>query len=239
MTSSLRSATAVSVVRFAPKRAAAPEPLRAAAAPRAWQPAPHAGPAEPFAQRGFPAGASPLAHKTRQMLGAVAADLDALDTGDDTGGSLRLRSLINSAAGLDPAERAEAVNRWVNGAVRYQRDAGDQWSSPLETLERGHGDCEDFAIAKYAVLRATGVPDADLRLVIGRDRALREDHMVLAVRHGGRWSMLDNRTNRIFEDREYPNFTPRFAIDGLGLKQLGSPPPEPFTLASRLRVVAP
>ena len=34
----------------------------------------------------------------------------------------------------------------------------DYWASPLETLQSGMGDCEDFAIAKYFTLLALGVP---------------------------------------------------------------------------------
>ena len=39
----------------------------------------------------------------------------------------------------------------------------------------------------------------DLRLVLVRDRAVRQDHAVLAVRHDGRWLMLDNRHSMLIE----------------------------------------
>ena len=44
----------------------------------------------------------------------------------------------------------------------------DYWASPLETLDKGRGDCEDYAIAKYFSLLAAGVPVARLRLVYVR-----------------------------------------------------------------------
>lgn len=41
------------------------------------------------------------------------------------------------------------INIRHNSAIRYWPDKEDTWQTPLETKERGAGDCEDFAIAKY------------------------------------------------------------------------------------------
>ena len=45
----------------------------------------------------------------------------------------------------------------------------DFWASPLATLGRGAGDCEDYAIAKFVALRLAGMSADDLRIVIMRD----------------------------------------------------------------------
>lgn len=83
-----------------------------------------------------------------------------------------------------------AVHKAANAAFKHQYEpAGqDRWQSPLTSLALGAGDCEDYALLKYKLLRDLGVPDARMRLVafVG--------HAVLAVeRLGGGWVILDNR----------------------------------------------
>jgi predicted transglutaminase-like cysteine proteinase len=124
--------------------------------------------------------------------------------------------------------RIELVNRAVNSAVRYMTDfaqhgIADQWSPPLATLTTGRGDCEDYAIAKYAILREAGVAAEDLRLVLVRDTAVRQDHAVLAVRDGGRWLILDNRHLMLLEATMLPQFTPLFALDHKGVSLFAAP----------------
>ena len=59
------------------------------------------------------------------------------------------------------------------------------------------GDCEDYAIWKYAQLSAMGFAHDDLRLVVVHDRRYRVDHAVLAVQLEGEWLILDNSSNAI------------------------------------------
>ncbi len=66
----------------------------------------------------------------------------------------------------------------------------NQWRSLLEFLEKG-GDCEDYATAKYFLLRALDVPAYDLRIVVAWDRQARGYHALLAYRaEKGAW-LLD------------------------------------------------
>jgi transglutaminase-like putative cysteine protease len=87
---------------------------------------------------------------------------------------------------------------------------------PSETLSHGRGDCEDFAIAKRAMLRAAGVPERDLYLVVLKDLSRRADHAVLVVRAGGRFLVLDNGTDRIVDSADVADYKPMltFAADG-------------------------
>lgn len=135
-----------------------------------------------------------------------------------------LLGMMREARQADGAVRAAIVNRSVNAAVRYvsdyeQHGVADLWSSPLATLATGQGDCEDYAIAKYMLLRELGVAEADLKLLLVRDNAVRQDHAVLGVRVDGRWLVLDNRRAMPLESDEVAHFTPLFAIDhdGVGL----------------------
>lgn len=86
-----------------------------------------------------------------------------------------------------PLERQlEGVNWLVNKNVRYRDDIAqynqmEYWASPVETIISGVGDCEDYAIAKYALLRWLGVDARRLSLgVVASDSAqARIDHGVL------------------------------------------------------------
>jgi predicted transglutaminase-like cysteine proteinase len=90
------------------------------------------------------------------------------------------------------------INRAVNLAIRPISDLRrfgvvDEWTPPLETLQAGAGDCEDYAILKFHALREAGFAAADLKLVIVRVPSTRTDHAVVAARLSSQWVVLDNR----------------------------------------------
>ncbi len=120
--------------------------------------------------------------------------------------------------------RIGVVNRAINLAVRPTSDlaqwgVADRWSAPLATLTSGRGDCEDYAIAKYAALIAIGFAEDDLRLVIVRDTAIGEDHAIVAARLDGSWIVLDNRRLALVTDVEMQRVVPLFVLDHDGVKQ--------------------
>ena len=109
--------------------------------------------------------------------------------------------------------KLEAVNGYVNSRVRFVDDriqfgVADRWMAASETLSRGRGDCEDFALAKRAMLRAAGVAEKDLYLVVLKDLTRRADHAVLVVRAAGRFLVLDNGTDRIVDSSDVQDYRP-------------------------------
>ena len=137
---------------------------------------------------------------------------------------LRLISAVKAKSGRGQLDEA---NRAVNMAIRYASDfaqhgEADRWSAPLATFATGKGDCEDYAIAKYVVLPEAGFPRDDLQLVLVRDRAVRQDHAVLAARLDGRWFILDSRRS-MMNDSEATSFAPLFAINGRGVQLFAAP----------------
>ena len=109
--------------------------------------------------------------------------------------------------------KLEAVNGYVNARVRFVDDrvqfgVADRWLPASETLARGRGDCEDFALAKRAMLRAAGIADKDLYLVVLKDVSRRADHAVLVVRANGRFLVLDNGTDRIVDSSDVQDYKP-------------------------------
>ena len=114
----------------------------------------------------------------------------------------------------------------------------DQRTAPFVNkkgaFETGHGDCEDYALAKYVVLRQAWVRSEDVRMVLVHDHAVRVDHAILAVRYDKRWLILDNRWDKLVEDKELRQFKPLAIIDAGGATLLA----KHFTLASKLAPAA-
>jgi predicted transglutaminase-like cysteine proteinase len=132
--------------------------------------------------------------------------------------------IVAQASVLTGRARVGTINRAVNLAIEPMSDMAqwgvpDRWSAPLETLTTRRGDCEDYAIAKYAALTAAGVAAEDVRLVVVRNLAVNEDHAVVAVRDGGNWIVLDNRWLKLVEDVDMPKVIPLFVLDDNGVRR--------------------
>jgi len=143
--------------------------------------------------------------------------------------ALRLLAIVDEARAREGRARLGEINRAINLAIRPMSDLAqwgeiDVWSSPLVTFASGAGDCEDYAIAKFAALRLAGVSPDDLRIVIMRDTIRGEDHAVAAARLDGHWLTLDNRRMAMVEDAYVRNYRPLFVIDRYGVMQYADPP---------------
>ena len=121
----------------------------------------------------------------------------------------------------DAVQRLEAVNWYVNKRVHFVDDQvrwgrADVWSAANDTLNAGKGDCEDFAIAKLAMLRRAGFADKDLYVVVLKDLVRRADHAVLVARASGHMFVLDNGTDRVLDSESVPDYRPilTFASSG-------------------------
>jgi len=121
-------------------------------------------------------------------------------TGQCVGGAVNeFARFLHEVNGLAPGEQVQAVNTYFN-RMPYESDIDlfgveDLWQSPLSFVG-GAGDCEDYAIAKYAALRLLGFPEESLRLIVLMDEGRGVPHAVLEVRaYGQRW-LLDNLNSR-------------------------------------------
>jgi predicted transglutaminase-like cysteine proteinase len=126
-------------------------------------------------------------------------------------------------------ERLTLINTFFNKNIRFGTDPEvweqeDYWATPLETLGRGAGDCEDFVIAKYFSLLALGVPETKLRFVYVRallqqGQTLRmEPHMVLAYYKspGADPLVLDNLASIIAIASQRSDLTPVYSFNKEG-----------------------
>ncbi len=123
---------------------------------------------------------------------------------------------IRGYQGLPLEEMARRVNDFVNqqNYVSDMRNWGisDHWSTPIEFFQRG-GDCEDFAIAKYASLRALGVPEERLRIAIVQDLQQDIPHAVLIVYTDSGALMLDNQKRQVRPVESVDRYRPIFSIN--------------------------
>ena len=90
------------------------------------------------------------------------------------------------------------------------------------TFTSSAGDCEDYALAKYAALRELGYRAEELRMIVTRDNDAHEYHMVLAVQHEGHWLILDNKTLEIRGEDIALSLHPLFVLDGSGVRHVAA-----------------
>lgn len=139
-----------------------------------------------------------------------------------------LQQIERSSGHEDELQRLQEINDFFNRRVDFRDDAvtwgvPDYWASPLETLDRRAGDCEDYAIAKYFSLAAAGVPTARLRMVYVRARMQGQSlaHMVLAyhAQPGAEPLILDNLRPEVLPASQRSDLTPVFSFNTEGLWQ--------------------
>lgn len=188
---------------------------------------------EPFGLFTFRAPEGALWRKWRALTADITRELARVSACDADRSNCdapinRFRAMLAEVSQRSGQARLETVNRLINGAIRYQSDlaqhgAIDVWSAPLASLTTGRGDCEDYAIAKYVLLRQAGVPESDLRILLVRDLSVNEDHAVLAVRQDNAWIVLDNRRAMLAMDSEISYLKPLYALDAHGVSLFASP----------------
>lgn len=133
-----------------------------------------------------------------------------------------MQQVAHEAAGMDIQAKVQLINSYVNRAIRFEDDIdlyglADHWATLAETVRHGRGDCEDFAIVKMWLLRAAGVHEQDMHLVIGRETRGERDHAVLAVRVDGQQSLyLDNLADRAYSAHDKDRFAPLVSLGAHG-----------------------
>ena len=156
------------------------------------------------------------------VVSAWDADLIAASLKDkspeviDRANSL-LRTIVVSAK-LSDREKLSLINERVNRDIQFQTDidnweAIDYWATPAETLTKGAGDCEDYALLKYFSLLISGVDQTKLKLLYGRTNV--SAHMVLLYYECSLCDplILDNLNDEITPLSARIDITPIFQFD--------------------------
>lgn len=140
---------------------------------------------------------------------------------------LRLRELSQQLDRASELTKVAQINDFVNQNVLFVDDIDlwsieDYWATPLETLGRGAGDCEDFSITKYMLLKKLGVSQDKLRITyvkaVMRSGVIRA-HMVLAyyVTPTSDPLILDNLSFDLSPASRRTDLSPVFSFNDQGL----------------------
>lgn len=139
-------------------------------------------------------------------------------------------SLLEQQQGKPVQQQLNAVNDFWNVQVVSSLDRQiwreeDYWATPLESLGKGAGDCEDYVIGKYFSLIKLGVPARQMRLIyvrarqggVGSTRSVA--HMVLGFYATAQSDplVLDNLVGSIQRASQRPDLTPVFSFDAEGI----------------------
>jgi predicted transglutaminase-like cysteine proteinase len=135
--------------------------------------------------------------------------------------------IAETVVGLAPLAQLQAINTRVN-RVRARDDlvnygVDDYWATPAEFFRNG-GDCEDYAIAKYAVLERLGWPRERMWIVVLRETVISPIHAVLMVQYDGRLWTLDNLGDRVFVHGAIDYYRPSYSLNRFGIWWHGAPP---------------
>ena len=77
--------------------------------------------------------------------------------------------------------------KWLQDNIKYKKEKGDYWQTPIETLKRKLGDCEDFAFLNKEVLRVMGYK-TNVFIVRGNKKA----HAICVFEDKKVYNILDN-----------------------------------------------
>jgi len=96
-------------------------------------------------------------------------------------------SLLKGLHHASDIKKLNVVNTWVN-FIKYASDqqvygVSDYWATLYEFVGKNKGDCEDYTIAKYYILKALGVDPHRMKftyVIYKSRRGKKSSHMVLA-----------------------------------------------------------
>lgn len=142
---------------------------------------------------------------------------------------------LDRVQGLPEREQLTAINQFWNRSLASAEDIqvwgqADYWATPLESLGKGAGDCEDYVIGKYFSLIRNGISGEKLRFIYVRARMGGVNssesiaHMVLGyyATPSAVPLVLDSLISEIVPANERPDLTPIFSFNAQGVYVKGS-----------------
>lgn len=161
-----------------------------------------------------------------KWTGVISRFSDQQDIDDENCGTIRYhpctikdwKKLLDDLHDKSLDEQIEEVNDWSNKhpyiVDQLNWGMNDYWETPYEFMEIS-GDCEDYAISKYYSLRALGVPDERLRIIIVQDLNLGGIiHAILGVYDDDdTLQILDNQSKRVIPALKIYHYRPIYGVN--------------------------
>jgi predicted transglutaminase-like cysteine proteinase len=140
------------------------------------------------------------------------------------------QSMMEAIKDKTSEDKIKRVNEFFNRRITWGDDQKvwgqlDFWATPMDTIGKGMGDCEDFAIAKYYTLLNVGVPVEKLRLVYVKAKngngttGSEQAHMVMAYYQApdSEPLIMDNMITDIRPASRRPDLLPVFSFNSEGI----------------------
>lgn len=170
-------------------------------------------------------------------ISAAGYDFDKLSTlakqqyGDEAHlDVLQLQQLVSQLQSAPESEKLKKINDFFNDKITFADDIdiweqSDYWATPLESIGRHAGDCEDFSIAKYMFLKAVNIPNSKLRLTYVRaqtilnNKRIERAHMVVSYYSTPQSEplILDNLITVIYPASSRRDLSPIFSFNDRGI----------------------
>jgi predicted transglutaminase-like cysteine proteinase len=144
--------------------------------------------------------------------------------------TIELQELITTLKSAPESEKLKQINDFFNRKINFGEDIdvwgkSDYWATPLESIGRQAGDCEDYSIAKYTFLKILNIPNEKLRLTYVRAELMQQDqrvvlaHMVLSYYATPQSEplILDSLVPEIMPSSSRKDLNPIFSFNDKGL----------------------
>ncbi len=126
------------------------------------------------------------------------------------------KAFLGTLKAKDRMDQLQEVNQFMNSHPYIQDivnwGVSDYWETPREFLDR-NGDCEDYAIAKFYSMRALGMDNTTLRIVILQDMNLQVPHAILVAYLDGKPYVLDNQIPQVVSADIIHHYRPFYSIN--------------------------
>ena len=148
----------------------------------------------------------------KQTYDACAAEVKNCPFPAVAGWLAKVQSLKDLDRMTQLIELNRYFNRWPYKEDRENYGVSDYWASPLEFL-RTAGDCEDYAIIKFASLRILGYENDALRIVVVMDTLRNLPHAVLSVRMDEKFYIMDSLYDAVLTDDRANFYVPQYSVN--------------------------
>ena len=161
--------------------------------------------------------------KFKKWNGAIARyakekpqELQKCDPKKEPCHTARWRIFLKKIAGMSKKDQLIQVNAYMNRWA-YQVDPTiwnkkDYWATPRQFMY-STGDCEDYAISKYASLLHLGFSPDQMRIVVLQDLNLKIPHAILVVYLDGHPLVLDNQIKQVVHASRIRHYKPIYSIN--------------------------
>lgn len=128
-------------------------------------------------------------------------------------------TIKNEVKDYDLIRKLSHINSFLNkifpASDISNHSSVDYWATPKEFLLEGHGDCEDYAIAKYFTLLEVGIKKENLYFAIVDKKGAKNSHMVLLYIEDKKSSplVLDNLSSKVVPLNKRLDLIPKFAFN--------------------------